>query len=143
MAVTALDPQTTRNKSAIVAAYLKAFQLDAELDENGYGNIYEPETQFAYAALQGACERAMECGIYSLDHVALAALLCLDSISSVIDGRAVYCEGQRMIPVENARIGFLLTEKALKGIWEYASREAEMPREIWDPIASYCGVDLI
>jgi hypothetical protein len=140
MATAALDPQTTRNKSALSAAYLRAFQLDRELEDT---DPDDPEAQFAYAALYGARARALECGIHSLDHVALAALLCLESISDVIDNDFVDHDGEKVITVEDVQNGLRLTKKALKGIWNYASREAEMPSESWDPVLKFLGADRI
>lgn len=140
MATAAINPHAFPDKSPIVAAYLRAFKLDREHEDTSSD---EPDAQFAYAAMQGATDRALECGIHSIDHVALAALLSFDAIDSVISGLSVFRDGERVIPVADAISGFANVRTALKHIWDYASEQADLPREDWMPVVKFYGADKV
>lgn len=138
MANLTLDAGAPRANSPIVAAYLRAFRLDRDHDES---SSHSPDAQFAWAAMEGASIRAMECGIDTLDHAALAALLTFDAIDSVIDGLSVDRGGEAVITVKDAREGFKRAKKAMQRIFEFAEREGAVSRDEWAPVLSYYGAD--
>ncbi|MBO9519795.1 MAG: hypothetical protein J7493_17185 [Porphyrobacter sp.] len=128
--------ETATHNSPIVAAYLKAYDLDRKYADTSSD---DPDAQFSYAAMQGATDRVLECGIHSLDHVAVAALLVFNALDEVVEGYAMSREDERCISVEDARQGFRNARAALKNIWTYASKEAGLSDGRWDPIVEYYG----
>jgi hypothetical protein len=138
MAVTELRAESACDNSAIVAALLRALQMDKDADD---ATPDDPDAQLAWAAFTGAKTRTMECGIGSANHAAAAALLAFDEIENVIDGCAVHRENRKVIDYADAERELRIVRKALLGIWEYIGRQDPKVRVELKPLAEYCGAN--
>jgi len=140
MASKDLQAESAANNSPIVAAFLRAFELDQEHRD---GSADCPDTQFAWAAMEGAKQRVLECGISDLDHVAAIALIVLSEIDLVVDGHSIFSNGGTMVPVEDLKRGLWTSKQALKGIWQFAVEGGGAPVRSLKPFARYCGAEAI
>lgn len=138
MATSPLRADSAHDNSAIVAALLRALQMDRDADD---ATPDDPDAQLAWAAFSGAKTRTLECGISSPDHVAAAALLAFNEIEDVISGYAMHRENRKVIDFADAERELRIVRKALLGIWEYVGRQEPAVRAELKPLADYCGVD--
>lgn len=138
MATQTIQANSANNNSAIVAALLRAIQMDKNV---GDGSADDPESQLAWAALTGAASRTLECGISSADHAAAAALLAFKEIETVTDGYARHLDGRKVIDHADAERALRIVRHAMLGIWMHLRSEHPALKSSLAPLAEYCETD--
>lgn len=140
MATEPLRAESASINSPIVAAFIRAFEMQSQAEEES-GSVSDPDQQLAWGAYHGTKLRLLECGIDSPDHAAAAALVAFDHIDHTISGYATVRDNLQVIDRSDAERELRLVREALLGIWKYFTKQPGVPTEALAPLADYYMVD--
>lgn len=137
MADLSLRAESVPGNSALVTAFIRAFDLSARHDDASPDN---PDAQFAWGAYEGARQRMMRCYIHSLDHVAAAVLVAVHDIETLISGFSIQLGDDEVILRADAERELRDTKKALTRIWAFLAKRDDVCSDPLLAIASAYGI---